>query len=69
RDVRVLVYRQGGYGYGNQLVYSTMLRAGRRGEFYARIPFHGDGVYRIVVQVLNDYGGIETERTSEIFKT
>lgn len=73
RDVRVLVYRRAdrgyGYSYGNQLVYSTMLRAGRRGDFYARIPFYGDGVYRIVVQVLNDYGGIEAEQTSEIFKT
>lgn len=66
RDVRVLVYIQGGGQWGDKLVYSTMLRAGHDGGFDARIPFHGDGVYRIIVQLLNDYGGIEDQEVTVI---
>lgn len=69
RDVRILVYRQGGGNYRDQLVYSNMLRAESDGDFDTRVTLEDEGLYRIVVQLLNDYGGIEDQDVAIIRRT
>lgn len=62
RDLRILLYYYPeGDRRGGRLVYETPLRSESSGRYDVRLPVDRDGRYRVIVQLLNDAGGIAAE--------
>lgn len=64
-DLRILVYRD--QGRTDRLVFDTRARSDRNGQWAMWVPLFGNGTYKIITQLLSDYGGVIREHRTTVY--